>query len=47
MPFGLKNIGATYQHAMVYMFHNYIHKFIEFYVDDILENSKQDKDHIQ
>ena len=28
MSFGLKNVGATYQHAMVTLFHDMIHKEI-------------------
>jgi len=47
MPFGLKNVGATYQRAMVSMFHNHIHKTMEFYVDEILIKSKQGQDHIK
>ena len=35
MPFGLKNAGATYQRAMVTLFHDMIYKEIEVYVDDI------------
>ncbi|PKI37054.1 hypothetical protein CRG98_042558 [Punica granatum] len=33
MPFGLKNVGATYQRAMVTLFHDMMHKEIEVYVD--------------
>ena len=47
MPFGLKNIGATYQRAMVTMFHEHIHKMVEVYMDDIIVKSKQDQDHLQ
>ncbi|PKI31396.1 hypothetical protein CRG98_048214 [Punica granatum] len=36
MPFGLKNAGATYQRAMVTLFHDMMHKEIEVYVDDII-----------
>ena len=35
MPFGLKNVGATYQRAMTYIFHDMIHDIVEDYVDDI------------
>jgi len=41
MPFGLKNVGATYQHAMVTMFDEQIHIFEEVHVDDILVNLNQ------
>jgi len=36
MLFGLKNTGATYQHAMNVIFHEQICKIVECYVDDIL-----------
>ena len=39
MPFGLKNAGATYQHAMVSLFHDMIHHEIEVYVDDMIARS--------
>ena len=29
MPFGLKNVGATYQRTMTTMFHDMMHKEIE------------------
>ena len=40
MPFGLKNVRATYQHAMMAIFHDMIHIDMEVYVDDILVKSK-------
>ena len=46
MSFGLKNAGATYQRAMVTLFHDMIHKEIEVYVDDIIAKSKKEDDHV-
>lgn len=40
MPFGLKNAGATYQKAMVTLFHDMIHKKMEVYVDDMIVKSR-------
>ena len=40
MSFGLKNAGATYQRAMVALFHDMMHKEIEVYVDDMLPSQK-------
>ena len=39
MPFGLKNAGATYQRAMVTLFHDMMHKEIKVYVDDMIAKS--------
>ena len=41
MPFGLKNTGATYQRAMVTLFHDMMHKEIEIYVDDHVVNLRK------
>ncbi|XP_031375657.1 uncharacterized protein LOC116190138 [Punica granatum] len=46
MPFGLKNAGATYQRAMVTLFHDMMHKEIEVYVDDMIAKSKEGEDHL-
>jgi hypothetical protein len=46
MPFGLKNAGATYQRAMVTLFHNMMHREVEIYVDNILAKSKEEEDHV-
>ncbi|PKI45884.1 hypothetical protein CRG98_033683 [Punica granatum] len=46
MAFGLKNTGATYQRAMVTLFHDMMHKEIEVYVDNMIAKSKEGKDHI-
>ncbi|GKV07206.1 hypothetical protein SLEP1_g19004 [Rubroshorea leprosula] len=41
MPFGLKNVGATYQRVMVAIFHDFIHIYIEVYIDDIVVKSEK------
>jgi len=46
MPFGLKNTGATYQRAMVTLFHDMIHKEIKLYVDDVIAKSISKEEHI-
>jgi hypothetical protein len=39
MNFGLKNAGATYQHAMNYIYHDLIGKLVEIYIDDVVVKS--------
>ena len=46
MSFGLKNAGATYQRAMVALFHNMMHKDIEVYVDDMIAKSRTEEEHL-
>ncbi|XP_058775307.1 uncharacterized protein LOC131649565 [Vicia villosa] len=46
MPFGLRNAGATYQRAMVTLFHDMIHKEVEVYVDDMIAKSRTEEEHI-
>lgn len=46
MPFGLKNVGATYQRVIVTLFHDMIHKVIECYVDDIIVKSHEEEEHL-
>ena len=46
MPFGLKNIGATYQRLVNMMFNDLIGKTMEVYVDDILVKSRMVGDHM-
>ena len=46
MPFGLKNIGATYQRLVNQMFNKQIGRNVEVYVDDILVKSKEEEDHL-
>ena len=47
MPFGLKNAGATYQRAMVALFHDMIHHEIEVYVDDMIARSQTEEEHLE
>ncbi|XP_020678337.2 uncharacterized protein LOC110096641 [Dendrobium catenatum] len=47
MPFGLKNVGATYQRAMTIIFHELIHEQVECYVDDLVVKSKVRSDHLR
>ena len=45
MPFGLKNVGATYQRLVTKMFRPLLEKTMEVYIDDILLKSKERPDH--
>jgi hypothetical protein len=40
MTFGLKNAGATYQRAMNYIFHKFISRIVEIYIDDVVVKSE-------
>ncbi|KAM1387250.1 hypothetical protein ACFX2F_033608 [Malus domestica] len=46
MPYGLKNVGATYQRLVNSMFTEQIGKSMEVYVDDMLVKSKHVDQHI-
>jgi len=46
MSFGLKNVGATNQRAMVALFHDMMHREIEVYVDDMIAKSKTKEEHL-
>jgi hypothetical protein len=46
MPFGLKNIGTTYQRVIATLFHDMMHKEIEVYMDDMIAKSKEGKSHV-
>ncbi|KAM2219634.1 hypothetical protein ACFX1S_018929 [Malus domestica] len=46
MPFGLKNVRATYQRLVNSMFAEQIRKNMEVYIDDMLVKSKHDDQHI-
>ena len=45
MPFGLKNVGATYQRLVTKMFRPLLRKTMEVYIDDMLVKSKESPDH--
>ena len=47
MPFGLKNVGATYQRIVNMMFKDLIGKSMEIYMDDMLVKSKMAGDHAE
>ena len=46
MPFGLKNVGATYQRMMTRMFRDKIGCTVEVYIDDMVVKSKEEQKHI-
>ena len=45
MPFGLKNVKATYQRLVTKMFQPLLGKTMEVYIDDMLIKSKERPDH--
>ena len=46
MPFGLKNVGATYQRLVNKMFNKQIGRNMEVYMDDMLVKSKEELTHL-
>ena len=46
MPFGLKNVRATYQRLVNKMFSKQIGRNMEVYVDDMLVKSKEELTHL-
>jgi hypothetical protein len=44
MPFGLKNVGATYQRCMLRVFGDLIRRTVEAYVDDIVVKTRTAND---
>lgn len=46
MPFGHKNVGATYQRAMTALFHDMMHDIMEDYIDNIVVKPKKKDDSI-
>ena len=47
MPFGLSNVGATFQRAMDHAFEVLINKILLVYLDEITILSHKKEDHIQ
>ena len=47
MPFGLKNVGATYQRLINKVFKDQIRWNMKVYVDDMLTKSKSTRAHIE
>ena len=45
MPFGLKNVGATYQRLVTKVFRSLLDSTIEAYIDDMLVKSKERFNH--
>ena len=46
MPFGLKNVGATYQRIVTALLHDMMHNEVEVNVDDMIVKSKDRRSHI-
>ena len=46
MPFGLKNVGSTYQRMMTRMFEPQLGKSIKVYIDDMVVKSKMVSEHV-
>jgi hypothetical protein len=44
MPFGLLNVGATYQQCMQYVFGDHIERTVEAYVDNIVVKTRKADD---
>ena len=47
MPFGLMNVGATFQRAMDISFVDELGRFIVIYLHDMTVYSKSDEEHLQ
>jgi hypothetical protein len=46
MSFGLKNVGATNQRSMNYIYHDLIRKLLEIYIDDVVVKSTSTGGHL-
>lgn len=47
IPFGLMNVGATFQREMDIAFSEEKDRFVLIYLDDIIVYSKNDQDHLE
>ena len=47
MPFGLKNVGVTYQRLMNKMFVQQIGRNVQVYMDNMLVKSRREEDHLE
>ena len=47
MPFGLKNVGVTYQRLVTKIFQPLIGKTMEVYIDDMLVKTNEHPDHMK
>ena len=47
IPFGLMNVGATFQREMDIAFMDELGRFIFIYLDDVTVYSKSDEEHLQ
>lgn len=47
MPFGLKNVSATYQREMTMLFYDTMNKEIEVYVYDMIAKSKTEEENVE
>ena len=47
MPFGLKNVGATYQRLMNRIFASQIRRNVQVYVGNMLVKSRREEDHLE
>ena len=46
MPFGLKNVVATYQRAATTLFHDMMYRDVEVYMDDMIVKSQDKANHL-
>jgi hypothetical protein len=46
MPFGLKNVGATYQRVMNLIFHDLLGIILEIYINDVIFKSDTMNNHL-